>query len=88
MSKTLTSSGWTGDTAPYTQTISVGTEYTDPTIFEITSDPSNTDEQNQSFLALSGSPSCTLSNGTLTIKIYGEKPDIDIPILIIVRGEI
>ena len=39
MSKTLTASGWSGTSAPYSQTISVGTEYTDPKIFEITSNP-------------------------------------------------
>lgn len=87
MSKTLTASGWSGSSAPYSQTISVGTQYTDPKIFEITANPSNTDEQNKAFLSLSGSPSCTLSSGNLTIKIYGKKPTVDIPIQIIVRGD-
>lgn len=87
MSKTLTASGWSGSSAPYSQTISVGTQYTDPTVFEICPDPSNTDAQNLAFLNMSGA-GCTLSSGNLTIKIYGKKPSIDIPVLIMVRGEI
>ena len=86
MSKTLTASGWSGSSAPYSQTISVGTEYTDPRIFEIVPNPSNTDTQNKAYTSIGGGV-CSLSNGNLTLKIYGKKPSIDIPIQIIVRGD-
>lgn len=75
-----------GDSAPFTYTINVGSSYTNPKVFDITANPTDTEEQIMAFMSLCGSPECTLSNGNLTIKIYGEKPNIDIPILIVVRG--
>lgn len=84
---TLSASSWSGSSAPFTYSISVGTEYTDPIAFEIVPNPDNTDEQNKAFIALSGGPG-TLSNGNLTIKAYGKKPTVDIPIVLIIRGEI
>ena len=64
----------------------MGTEYTDPTAFEIVQDPSCSDSQNLAFLNLMGGP-CSLSNGNLTIKAYGKKPTVDIPIVLISRGK-
>lgn len=83
---TLSASNWIGDSAPFTYTINVGSSYTNPKVFDITANPTDTEEQIMAFMSLCGSPECTLSNGNLTIKIYGEKPNIDIPILIVVRG--
>ena len=83
---TLAASSWGGSAAPFTYGINVGTSYTDPVAFEIVPNPDNTDEQNKAFIALSGGP-CTLSNGVLTIKAYGKKPTVDIPIVLVSRGK-
>lgn len=83
----MSASSWSGSSAPFTYAINVGTEYTDPIAFEIAPNPNNSDDQNKAFIALNGGPG-TLSNGTLTIKAYGKKPTVDIPIVLIIRGEI
>ena len=83
---TLNASSWSGSSAPFTYTINVRTSYTDPTAFEIVQNPSCSDAQNLAFLNLMGGP-CTLSNGNLTIKAYGKKPTVDIPIILISRGK-
>ena len=72
---------------PLEYQINVGSQYTDPIAFEIVPNPNNNDEQNRAFIALNGGPG-TLSNGNLIIKAYGKKPTVDIPIVLIIRGEI
>ena len=87
MKRTLLASAWVGTKAPFTQEIDVGSKYIDPEIFEITQDPTCSDTQNIAFINMVGGPG-SLSNGKLTVKIYGKKPTENIPILVIARGEI
>ena len=87
LNKTLLTENWSGTKVPYTQVISIGTEYTEPEAIEIVQDPTCTDTQNIAFFNMVGGPG-SLSDGNLTVKIYGKKPSEDIPILVIVRGEI
>ena len=46
-----------------------------------------TDEELQAYLS-AGMCGGATGTGTITIKAFGEKPDINIPITIVVRGEI
>ena len=78
---------WIGTKAPYSQILNIGTQFTEPEAIEIVQDPMCSDTQNVAFINMVGGPG-SLSNGNLTIKIYGKKPAEDIPILVIVRGEI
>ena len=88
---TLSSGSWTGDVAPYQYTISLSGQYTlsNSSKIDIGSKVGNTDEQLKALM------SCALCGGTInvsgnsiTIKAFGEKPTIDIPISIIIREEI
>ena len=87
LKRTLQANAWVGSKAPFTQVIDVGSEYTDPEIFEIVQDPTCSDTQNVAFFNMVGGPG-SLSGGNLTVKIYGKKPTENIPILLIARGEI
>ena len=85
--KTLQANTWSGSKAPYSQTINIGTQFTEPEAIEIVQDPTCSDAQNIAFFNMVGGPG-SLSGGNLNIQIYGKKPNVDIPILVIVRGEI
>lgn len=84
VTKTLKSADWSGDTSPFSQTIPVDSvnansyvELTVPskiTLGEV--------ESYQSACIISG----TVNNGSITVNAYGEKPSINLPLLIIVRG--
>lgn len=84
VTKTLKSADWSGDTSPFSQTISVDSVSTDSYV-ELTV-PSNIAlgevESYQSACIISG----TVNNGSITVNAYGEKPSINLPLLIIVRG--
>ena len=83
---TILSNGWTGESAPFQYTISLSGQYTLSNFskIDIGSKVGNTDDQLKALMdcALCG------SGNTITIKAFGEKPTIDIPISIIIREEI
>lgn len=84
VTKTLKSADWSGDTSPFSQTILVDSVNADSYV-ELTV-PSNISlgevESYQSACIISG----TVNNGSITVNAYGEKPSINLPLLIIVRG--
>ena len=81
---TLTVSAWTGDTAPYTQNLAVSS-IVDSTNGLISVAPCATDVQREAaraaLLSVSGQ-----SAGQLSIVADGDKPEIDIPVYIILLG--
>lgn len=82
---TLTAEAWTGTTEPYAQTVQVE-GITASNAVEITLGDA-TGEQ-----ALSCAEAqilrITQQEGTLTLYAYGSKPEIDIPIIVIFRGDL
>ena len=82
---TLSASSWTGTSAPYSQNIDLGATYS-ARVFELVQSPDCTEEQFLAFCDMGGGIG-TVSGQTLTIKIYGIKPTIDIPVVLIIRGD-
>ena len=78
---TLTVSGWSGETAPYTQTV---TAYVSP--YEnglITMAKNATDEQYLAAAKAKIRVDSQPGSGNLTLKATGEKPNIDIPVVVV-----
>jgi hypothetical protein len=83
---TLTNTSWSGSAAPYSYTFTVN-GVTDTNIVEILPLPPLNDEQVKSFMSaqiLTGSQ----TTNTVTLDAYGQKPTTDLPITIIIRGDI
>ena len=83
----LSAANWTGETAPYTYDIAIP-EMNDTKNWEVTNsvDPLMTVEELNSFCEariIAGPQSA----GHISLLAYGEKPTIDINILVIVRGD-
>lgn len=80
---TLTASGWTGETAPYIQTVAIEGITADTNGYAGIPDTA-TDEQflasTTAILRLAGQ-----GDGTITVKAYGTKPAVDIPIAVVVN---
>lgn len=77
----LTASGWTGDAAPYTQTVDVsGILATDSPIVDLQAG----DETTESYAALSTAWACvsriTTLDDQITATCYAKKPEVDIQI--------
>ena len=81
----MAASSWSGTAAPYTITLSVpGATATNN--IEIVPPGDLTTTQAEAYMGasiLNG----TQEEGSITLKAYGDKPTIDIPIEIIVRGD-
>ena len=82
--KTLSASNWIGDTAPYSITLSV-TGVTATNNVDVIPQASETDaiEAWKNLGYMKGSQSV----GSIIIQAWGEKPSVDIPIKVIVRGD-
>jgi hypothetical protein len=81
---TLAAASWTGDAAPYTQTITVDglTAEQNGTIFiDYGATADEREAARNALLAVSGQAA-----GELTIAADGDKPDIDIPVRIVLLG--
>lgn len=81
----LTSASWSGTSAPYSYTIAVNSATAD-NIIEIVYDSSATNEQIEAYQGADlrdGGQSA----GSITLKAYGDKPSVDIPITITVRND-
>lgn len=82
---TLSASSWTGDSAPYTYTLSV-TDVTKNSNQELLPALNITSEQ------LTALQAANIQDGgqsadTIVLKAFGDKPTIDIPIRVIMRGD-
>ena len=82
---TLSASSWTGDSAPYTYTLSV-TNVTTTSNQELLPALNITSEQ------LTALQSANIQDGgqsadTIVLKAFGDKPTIDLPIRVILRGD-
>lgn len=82
---TLSASSWTGDSAPYTYTLSV-TDVTTTSNQELLPALNITSEQ------LTALQSANIQDGgqsadTIILKAFGDKPTIDLPIRVILRGD-
>lgn len=76
----LASTGWTGETAPYTQTVTVTGVSTD-SMLEVGISDTATDEQYEQ--ARDAQLRATAAGtGSVTIKAYGDKPTTAIPVLV------
>ena len=82
---TLLASGWTGDSAPYTYTLSV-TGVTADSHQEFLPALDITAEQ-LTALQAANIQDGGQAEGTVTLKAFGTKPTIDLPIRIILRGD-
>ena len=83
---TLPASGWTGTDAPYTQTVSVA-GVTATSANEILPGAEITAEQLQA-LQEANIQDGGQAEGSLTLLAYGDKPTIDLPVRVIVRGDL
>lgn len=82
LTATLTAAGWTGDEAPYTQTVSV-TGITAETSGIVSVADNVTAEQYQAVVdAMLHKNGQTAGNVTVTA--FGKRPEVDIPIAILV----
>lgn len=81
----LLSSSWTGDTAPYYITIDVeGATATNN--IEILPAATLIQEQYEA-MSSAGITGADQAEGSVTLKAFGDKPKIDLPIIVIVRGD-
>jgi len=83
---TLSASQWSGSSAPYTYTLSIN-GVTSNNVIEII--PQNNLDVNQvKNLADAMIVTGTQSTNSITLKAYGNKPTVNIPITIIIRGDL
>ena len=84
---TLTTGGWSGTEPPYTYTINNSSITDTNEAVEIAPNNNATNEQLIAYMAC-GLCGGTISSGKIVLKAFGEKPEINIPIVMIIRGEI
>ena len=84
---TLDSGSWGGSEPPYTYTINNSSITDTNEAVEIAPNNSATDEQLIAYMAC-GLCGGTISSGKIVLKAFGSKPEINIPIVMIIRGEI
>ena len=84
---TLSSSSWSGSEAPFSYTVSNSNVTSTSKVVEIMPANGATNEQLQAYLS-AGLCGGATGTGTITIKAFGKKPEVNIPITVVVRGEI
>lgn len=84
---TLTTSGWSGSAAPYSYTVSNSNVTSTTQVIEVMPSNGATNNQLQAYLN-AGLCGGVTGSGTITFKAFGKKPTVNIPITIVVRGEI
>ena len=82
---TLTTTGWTGSSAPYSYTIS-NSKILATSSVEISLATSVTDAQALAYVASAFVPGA-INTGSITIKAYGKKPKVDLPITVLIHGK-
>ena len=85
VSTTLNASSWSGSSAPYTITLSINGVTTSNNV-EILIPGSATDAQVEAWMA-AGIVNGTQAANSVTLKAYGDKPSINIPIEAIIRND-
>ena len=85
-SVTLTASGWSGDAAPYTNTVTVS-GVTATNNVEVLIPSTVTAAQAEAWMG-AGILCGSQTTDSITLKAYGDKPSIDIPIECIIRKDI
>ena len=85
VSVTMNASSWSGSSAPYTITLSINGVTTSNNV-EILIPGSATDAQVEAWMA-AGIVNGTQDANSVTLKAYGDKPSIDIPIEAIIRND-
>ena len=84
---TLSSSSWSGSAAPYSYTVSNSNVTSTTQVIEVMPSNGATNNQLQAYLN-AGLCGGVTGSGTITFKAFGKKPTVNIPITIVVRGEI
>ena len=86
LSLTIPASGWAGSSAPFTNTITA-TGVTENNWLELTTPAGITGDEIE---ALANADIRQIGQGTdsMTFYAHGDKPTIDVPITIIIRGDI
>lgn len=82
---TLLSNNWVGTEAPYTNTLAID-RVTETNIIEIVTPPNITAEQVEAF-QLAQILNGTQTVGSITLNAWGEKPEADLNIIVIIRGD-
>lgn len=84
---TVTAAGWTGTAAPYSQTITVAGAKPEPTRIEVQPTSNATADQWAAWRAalIRGG---TQGTDSITLLADGDKPGIDIPIAVTIRGDV
>ena len=85
VTSTLSASSWSGDSAPYTYTLAVN-GVTATSNQELLPALNTTEEQLTALQAANIQDGGQAAN-SVTLKAFGDKPTIDIPIRVIVRGD-
>lgn len=86
LSYTLSSTGWKGSAAPFTFTLNNAIGVTDSNNVELVVPSDISLEQVESYQSAAIVTGTQAAN-SITLKAYGEKPTIDLPITVIVRGD-
>ena len=85
VSAALSANNWSGDSAPYTYTLSIS-DVTTTSNQELLPALNITEEQ-LTALQSANIQDGGQSSGSVTLKAFGDKPTIDLPIRVIVRGD-
>ena len=86
LSYTLSSTGWEGSAAPFTFVLNNVSGVTDSNNVELVVPSDINLEQVESYKSASIVTGIQATN-SITLKAYGEKPTIDLPITVIIRGD-
>lgn len=82
---TLEAAGWTGEEAPYSYTVPLE-EATETNNIEVLP-PATPSQEVYEQLSSAGLCGGTQTAGSITLLAYGDRPTIDLPVIIIVRGD-
>ena len=85
-SATLLSSGWVGDTSPYTQSISVSGITSDSSQVVEVGGAENLTKEQYSAMVSAQLWAKSKQEGSITVEAKGEKPSVDLPVLVVIYG--
>ena len=82
---TLATASWTGSSAPYSYKISNSKILANSNV-DISPASSVTDAQALAYVASAFVPGA-VATGSVTIKAYGKKPKVDLPVVLLIHGK-